>query len=171
MTIIMSSGLASVLLASPILAQTSQSQLQLSRLQLQLQLQSHQMPTAEKMAEFQSATTGFIRYVKKLVLNPDSISHLTDSYVSKIKTIFGSSQSPSSSCRPNECIKLHRAQLQTNNEGNQSQEAKIKFREFRMLTSQFQKDVNQALSPSNPPSIVGQLVDIYAKNVKDIFSS
>lgn len=160
MTIIMSSGLASVLLASPILAQTSQ-----------LQLQSHQMPAAEKMAEFQSATTGFIRYVKKLVLNPDSISHLTDSYVSKIKTIFGSSQSPSSSCRPNECIKLHRAQLQTNNEGNQSQEAKIKFREFRMLTSQFQKDVNQALSPSNPPSIVGQLVDIYAKNVKDIFSS
>jgi hypothetical protein len=160
MTIIMSSGLASVLLASPILAQTSQSQ-----------LQSHQMPAAEKMAEFQSATTGFIRYVKKVVLNPDSISHLTDSYVSKIKTIFGSSQSPSSSCRPNECIKLHRAQLQTNNEGNQSQEAKIKFREFRMLTSQFQKDVNQALSPSNPPSIVGQLVDIYAKNVKDIFSS
>jgi hypothetical protein len=162
MTIIMSSGLASVLLASPILAQTSQSQ---------LQLQSHQMPAAEKMAEFQSATTGFIRYVKKLVLNPDSISHLTDSYVSKIKTIFGSSQSPSSSCRPNECIKLHRAQLQSNNEGNQSQEAKIKFREFRMLTSQFQKDVNQALSPANPPSIVGQLVDIYAKNVKDIFSS
>jgi hypothetical protein len=162
----MSSGLASVLLTSPILAQTYQSQSQ-----LQLQLQSHQMPAAEKMAEFQSATTGFIRYVKKLVLNPDSISHLTDSYVSKIKTIFGSSQSPSSSCRPNECIKLHRAQLQTNNEGNQSQEAKIKFREFRMLTSQFQKDVNQALSPSNPPSIVGQLVDIYAKNVKDIFSS
>jgi hypothetical protein len=162
MTIIMSSGLASVLLTSPILAQTYQSQ---------LQLQSHQMPAAEKMAEFQSATTGFIRYVKKVVLNPDSISHLTDSYVSKIKTIFGSSQSPSSSCRPNECIKLHRAQLQTNNEGNLSQEAKIKFREFRMLTSQFQKDVNQALSPSNPPSIVGQLVDIYAKNVKDIFSS
>jgi hypothetical protein len=166
MTIIMSSGLASVLLTSPILAQTYQSQSQ-----LQLQLQSHQMPAAEKMAEFQSATTGFIRYVKKVVLNPDSISHLTDSYVSKIKTIFGSSQSPSSSCRPNECIKLHRAQLQTNNEGNLSQEAKIKFREFRMLTSQFQKDVNQALSPSNPPSIVGQLVDIYAKNVKDIFSS
>lgn len=100
------------MLASHILAQTSQSQ---SQLQLQLQLQSHQMPAAEKMAEFQSATTGFIRYVKKLVLNPDSISHLTDSYVSKIKTIFGSSQSPSSSCRPNECIKLHRAQLQTNN--------------------------------------------------------
>jgi hypothetical protein len=166
MTIIMSSGLASVLLTSPILAQTYQSQSQ-----SQLQLQSHQMPAAEKMAEFQSATTGFIRYVKKVVLNPDSISHLTDSYVSKIKTIFGSSQSPSSSCRPNECIKLHRAQLQTNNEGNLSQEAKIKFREFRMLTSQFQKDVNQALSPSNPPSIVGQLVDIYAKNVKDIFSS
>jgi len=162
----MSSGLASVLLTSPILAQTYQSQSQ-----SQLQLQSHQMPAAEKMAEFQSATTGFIRYVKKVVLNPDSISHLTDSYVSKIKTIFGSSQSPSSSCRPNECIKLHRAQLQTNNEGNLSQEAKIKFREFRMLTSQFQKDVNQALSPSNPPSIVGQLVDIYAKNVKDIFSS
>ena len=162
----MSLGLASVLLTSPILAQTYQSQSQ-----SQLQLQSHQMPAAEKMAEFQSATTGFIRYVKKVVLNPDSISHLTDSYVSKIKTIFGSSQSPSSSCRPNECIKLHRAQLQTNNEGNLSQEAKIKFREFRMLTSQFQKDVNQALSPSNPPSIVGQLVDIYAKNVKDIFSS
>src|ERR1041385_4701970 len=99
MTIIMSSGLASVLLTSPILAQTYQSQ---SQLQLQLQLQSHQMPAAEKMAEFQSATTGFIRYVKKVVLNPDSISHLTDSYVSKIKTIFGSSQSPSSSCRPNE---------------------------------------------------------------------
>ena len=156
----MSSGLASILLASPILAQTSQ-----------LQLESHRMPAAEKMAEFHSATTGFIRYVKKVVLNPDSISHLTDSYVSKVKTIFGSSQSPSSSCRPNECIKLHQAQLQTNNDGNQSQEAKIKFREFRMLTSQFQKDVNQAQSPSNPPFIVGQLVDMYAKNVKDLFSS
>jgi hypothetical protein len=156
----MSSGLASILLASPILAQTSP-----------LKSSSHQISTSEKMTEFHSATTGFIRYVKKLVLNPDGISHLTDSYVSKIKTIFGTSQSPTSGCKPNECIKLHQAQLHTISKGNLSQEAKIEFREFRMLTSQFQKDVNQALSPSNPPSIVGQLVDIYARNVKDLFSS
>ena len=159
--IIMSSGLASILLASPILAQTSPL----------ISSSPHQISSSEKMVEFHSATTGFIRYVKKLVLNPDSISHLTDSYVSKIKTIFGTSQSLTSGCKPNECIKLHQAQLQTNNEGNLSQEAKIKFREFRMLTSQFQKDVNQAQNPSNPPSIVAQLVDIYARNVKDLFSS
>lgn len=156
MTVIMTSGVASILFAGPISAQTSP---------------SHQIPTTEKLAEFQSATTGFIRYVKKLILNPDGISHLTDSYVSKVKTIFDSMPSPTSVCKPNECIILHQAPLQTIIAGNLSQEAKIKFREFRMLTSQFQKDVNQALSPSNPPYIVGQLVDIYARNVKELFSS
>jgi hypothetical protein len=40
-----------------------------------------------------------------------------------------------------------------------------------MLTLQFQEDINQAQSPSNPPNIVGQLLDVYAKNVKDLFSS
>jgi hypothetical protein len=152
MTVIMMSGMASILYASPVLAQTAP---------------SHQILNSEKLAEFHLATTGFIRYVKKLAINPDSISRLTDSYVSKVKAIFGPSPSPTPGCNPNECSKLPQS---TVSNGNFSQDTKIKFREFMMLTSQFQKDVTLAISPSNPPHIIGQLVDIYARNVKDIFN-
>jgi hypothetical protein len=132
---------------------------------------SHQKSSSEKLAEFQSATTGFVRYVKKLAISPDIISPLTDSYVAKIKEIFGPSSSSTLGCKPNECIKLPQSAGQITIYGNLSQNAKIKFREFLMLTSQFQKDVNQGTSSSNPPNIIGQLVDIYAKNVKDLFNS
>ncbi len=153
MTIIMMSGVASILIAGPVVAQSAP---------------SHTLPVSEKLAEFHSETTGFVKYVKKLAaINPHSISHVADYYGARIKAIFGPSPSPTPGCNPNECSKLPQSTV-TN--GNLSQDTKIKFREFMMLTSQFQKDVNLATSPSNPPRIIGQLVDIYARNVKDIFN-
>ncbi len=125
-----------------------------------------------KLKEFQSATTGYVRYVKKVTSgNGDTISKLTDSYVAKIKSIFGQSPSSTVGCKPNDCIGSPQSTGHVNTAGNLSQDTKIKIREFRMLTSQFQKDVVLAAGPSSPPHVIGQLVDIYAKSVKDLFNN
>jgi len=128
------------------------------------------LKNSEKLREFQSTTTGYIRYVKTLTSNnPHGIAQLTDSYAAKIKSIFDRSPSLTFGCKAIDCINP-----QSTNElgtsGNLLQDAKTKFHEFRLLTLQFRKDVTLATGPSNPVHIIGQLVDIYVKNVKDIFN-
>ncbi len=110
-----------------------------------------------------SQSTGILSlllmYVKKLAdINPRIISQLTDSYVAKIKSLFGPSRSLTLGCKPNDCINLPQSARQISTTDNLLHDAKIKFREFRI--SQFQNDLNLAVRPSNPTHIIGQLVDI-----------
>jgi hypothetical protein len=129
------------------------------------------LTNSEKLREFQSATTGYIRYVKKLTSNnPHGIAQLTDSYAAKIKSIFGRSPSLTFGCRQIDCINSPQSTNQLGISRNLLQDAKTKFHEFRLLTLQFRKDVTLATGPSNPAHIIGQLVDNYTKNVKDLFS-
>ncbi len=122
---------------------------------------------ASKLKEFQSATQGYERHVKKMAGGDiNSIMKVTDSYVVKIKSIFGRATSSNLGCNPNDCMVSSHTTSQTN-----TADTKIKIRQFRMLTLQFQKDVNLALSPSNPHHIVEQLIDIYAKSVKVLFNN
>ncbi|MGA9940687.1 MAG: hypothetical protein WBP88_01690, partial [Nitrososphaeraceae archaeon] len=93
-----------------------------------------------------------------------------DSYAAKIRSIFDRSPSLTFGCKAIDCINSPQSTNQLGTSGNLLQDAKTKFHEFRMLTLQFQKDVTLATGPSNPSHIIGQLVDIYAKKVKDIFN-
>ncbi len=127
---------------------------------------------AIKFKEFQSATQGYERHVKKMAGGDiNSIMKLTDSYVVKIKSIFGRATSSNLGCNPNDCIVSSHTTRQINTTGTLSEDTKIKIRQFRMLTLQFQKDVNLAVSPSNPQHLVEQLIDIYANSVKDLFKN
>ena len=129
------------------------------------------LKNSEKLREFQSTTTGYIGYVKTLTSNnPQGIDQLTDSYAAKIKAIFGLATSSNLGCNHNDCSVSSHTTTQIHTAGNLLQVAKTKFHEFRMLTLQFKKDVTLATGPSNPSHIIGQLVDIYVKNVKDIFN-
>jgi len=132
---------------------------------------STNLKNSQKLREFQSTTTGYVRYVKTLTSNnPHGIAQLTDSYAAKIKSIFDRSPTLTFGCKTIDCINSPQSTNQLGTSGNLLQDAKTKFHEFRMLTLQFQKDVTLATGPSNPSHIIGQLVDIYSKNVKDIFN-
>ena len=154
LTIIMISAMVSILFTSLVFGQPSTI-----------------LKNSEKLREFQSTTTGYVKYVKTLTSNnPLGIAQLTDSYTAKIKSIFDRSPSLTFGCKAIDCINSPQSTNQLGTSGNLLQDAKTKFHEFRMLTLQFQKDVTLAAGPSNPSHIIGQLVDIYAKNVKDIFN-
>jgi hypothetical protein len=154
LTIIMMSAMVSILFTSLVFGQSSTI-----------------LKNSEKLREFQSTTTGYVKYVKTLTSNnPLGIGQLTDSYAAKIKSIFDRSPSLTLGCKAIDCINSPQSTNQLGTSGNLLQDAKTKFHEFRMLTLQFQKDVILATGPSNPTNIIGQLVDIYAKNVKDIFN-
>ena len=132
---------------------------------------STNLSNSEKLREFQLTTIGYVRYVKTLTSNnPHSIAQLTDSYAAKIKSIFDRSPSLTLGCKAIDCINLPKSTNQLGTSGNFLKDAQTKFHEFRMLTLQFKKDVTLATGPSNPSHIIGQLVDIYVKNVKDIFN-
>ena len=151
LTIIMMSAMVSILFTSLVFGQSSTI-----------------LKNSEKLREFQSTTTGYVKYVT--INNLHGIAQLTDSYVAKIKSIFDRSPSLTFGCKAIDCINSPQSTNQLGTSGNLLQDAKTKFHEFRMLTLQFQKDVILATGPSNPTNIIGQLVDIYAKNVKDIFN-
>ena len=151
LTIIMMSAMVSILFTSLVFGQSSTI-----------------LKNSEKLREFQSTTTGYVKYVTSN--NPLGIAQLTDSYAAKIKSIFDRSPSLTFGCKAIDCINSPQSTNQLGTSGNLLQDAKTKFHEFRMLTLQFQKDVTLATGPSNPSHIIGQLVDIYAKNVKDIFN-
>ncbi len=154
LTIIMISAMVSILFTSIVFGQSSTI-----------------LKNSEKLREFQLATTGYVKYVKKLTSNnPPGIAQLTDSYAAKIKSIFDRSPSLTFGCKAIDCINSPHSTNQLGTSGNFLQDAKTKFHEFRLLTLQFRKDVTLATGPSNPAHIIGQLVDIYAKNVKDIFN-
>ncbi|MFI5425380.1 MAG: hypothetical protein ACHQXG_11380 [Nitrososphaerales archaeon] len=154
LTIIMMSAMVSILFSSLVFGQSSTI-----------------LKNSEKLREFQSTTTGYIRSVKTLTsTNPYGIAQLTDSYAAKIKSLFDRSPSLTFDCKAIDCINSPQSTNQLGTSGNLLQGAKTKFHDFRMLTLQFQKDVTLATGPSNPTNIIGQLVDIYAKNVKDIFN-
>ncbi|MEP6577155.1 MAG: hypothetical protein ABJB85_12070 [Nitrososphaerota archaeon] len=122
---------------------------------------------AIKLKEFQSATQGYVKQVKKMAGGDiSSILKLTDSYVVKIKSIFGRATPSNLGCNHNDCIVSSHTTRQIN-----TADTKIKIRQFRMLTLQFQKDVNLAASPSSPQHLVEQLIDIYANSVKDLFNN
>ena len=95
-----------------------------------------------------------------------SILKLTDSYVVRIKSIFGPATSSNLGCNHNDCNVSSHTTSQMN-----TAHTKMKIRQFRMLTLQFQKDVNLAVSPSSPQHLVEQLIDIYASNVNDLFNN
>ena len=154
LTIIMMSAMVSILFTSLVFGQSSTI-----------------LKNSEKLREFQSTTTRYARLVKTLTSNnPHGIARLTDSYAAKIKSIFDQSPSLTFSCNAIDCINSPQSTNQLGTSGNLLQDAKTKFHEFRILTLQFRKDVTLASGPSNPSHIIGQLVDIYAKNVKDIYN-
>ena len=108
-----------------------------------------------------------VKQVKKMAGGDiSSILKLTDSYVVRIKSIFGLATSSNLGCNHNDCSVSSHTTSQIN-----TADTKIKIRQFRMLTLQFQKDVNLAASPSSPQHLVEQLTDIYANNVKDLFNN
>ena len=122
---------------------------------------------ASKLKEFQSATQGYLKQVKKMAGGDNSsILKLTDSYVVRIKSIFGPATSSNLGCNHNDCNVSSHTTSHIN-----TADTKIKIRQFRMLTLQFQKDVNLAVSPSSPQHLVEQLIDIYASNVNDLFNN
>jgi len=130
------------------------------------------LSNSEKLREFQTATTDYVRYVKKLASNnPQGIAHLTDSYASKIKSLFDGSPALTLDCKAINCFNPPQSSNHLGITSNLKQDANTKFLEFRLLTLQFRKDVILATSPSNPAYIIGQLIDIYTKNVKDIFNN
>jgi hypothetical protein len=87
-----------------------------------------------KLREFQSTTTGYVRYVKTLTSNNShGIAQLTDSYAAKIKSIFDRSPSLTFGCKAIDCINSSQSTNQLGTSVNLLQDDKTKFAQFMML--------------------------------------